>query len=196
MAKKARQRATKSRPSKDFVRPLTPTITKIVSGGQTGVDRAALDAAMELGIPHGGWCPRGRLAEDGKIPRKYQLQETDSRSYWVRTQKNVQDSDGTLILFRRAMTAGTALTKRFSIETRKPLFYVDLAATHKDVAHKDRVLRDLLLWLRLQHIQTLNIAGPRRSTAPGIHSAAKEFLLAVFRHCEVLSPEPHAVKSE
>jgi hypothetical protein len=180
MAKQTRQRATKSRPRTTVVQLHRPTIRKIVSGGQTGVDRAALDAAMELGLPHGGWCPRGRLAEDGKIPRRYQLQEADSRSYYVRTQKNVQDSDGTLILYRRMMTGGTALTKRFAEQMRKPLFYVDLAKSNEELA-----LRNVWLWLRLHRIETLNIAGPRRSTAPGIQVAAKAFLLTVFQQCEV-----------
>jgi hypothetical protein len=182
MAKQNRTPATKSRPRTTVVRLEPPTIKRIVSGGQTGVDRAALDAAIELGIPHGGWCPRGRLAEDGKIPRKYQLQEADSRSYYVRTQKNVQDSDGTLVLYRRMMTAGTALTKRFAEQMRKPLFYVDLAKSNEEFA-----LRNVWLWLRLHRIETLNIAGPRRSTTPGIQPAAKAFLLSVLRRCEVLS---------
>jgi hypothetical protein len=77
--------------------------SKIISGGQTGVDRAALDAAIELGIPHGGHCPRGRRAEDGRIPDRYQLTETDSAQYRVRTERNVLDADATLILCRGRM---------------------------------------------------------------------------------------------
>jgi predicted Rossmann-fold nucleotide-binding protein len=74
-------------------------IERLVSGGQTGVDRAALDVAIACGIPHGGWCPRGRISEAGPIPAHYQLTETDSFKYWVRTERNVIDSDATLILF-------------------------------------------------------------------------------------------------
>jgi len=193
MAKASSARIKKTRKQKTPVRLGPPLIAKIISGGQTGVDRAALDAAIAAGIHHGGWCPRGRLAEDGKIPRKYQLQETDSRSYWVRTQKNVQESDGTLILYRRAMTSGTALTKRFACELRKPLFYIDLAMCNQNNSHADLKMRDLLLWLRLRQIQVLNVAGPRRSTAPGIQTAAKEFLLELLRHCESLSQAAQAV---
>mgnify|MGYP003793290687 CR=1 FL=1 len=86
-------------------------IKKIVSGGQTGVDRAALDVAMQLGIPVGGWCPRGRRAEDGRIPDSYPLREASSVNYAKRTELNVRDSDGTLILSGGPLTGGTALTE-------------------------------------------------------------------------------------
>ena len=89
-------------------------IKKVISGGQSGVDRAALDVAIELGIPHGGWCPAGRRSEDGTIAPIYQLQETNSRNYAKRTEKNVLDSCGTLILYRHAISGGTALTQRLS----------------------------------------------------------------------------------
>lgn len=85
-------------------------VRRIVSGGQTGVDRAALDVAMQLSIEHGGWCPRGRLAEDGTIPSRYDLRETRSAKYHVRTERNVVDSDATLILYRKSLTGGTLLT--------------------------------------------------------------------------------------
>ncbi len=88
----------------------TLPIAKIISGGQTGVDRAALDVAIELELPCGGWCPRGRLAEDGTVPDRYPLQETRSAEYAERTERNVIDSDGTLIIATRPLTGGTALT--------------------------------------------------------------------------------------
>ena len=93
---------------------------KIISGGQTGVDRGALDAAIALGVPHGGWCPHGRLAEDGIIPARYQLRQTDSPEYHVRTEKNVQDSDATLILYRGEMKGGTKLTWQLAERHAKP----------------------------------------------------------------------------
>ena len=101
---------------------------KIISGGQTGVDRGALDAAMELGIPHGGWCPRGRTAEDGRIPDRYQLRETDSPDYSFRTEQNVLDSDATLILYRGRIAGGTELTLRLARQHGRPHLVVDLDA--------------------------------------------------------------------
>lgn len=95
-------------------------VKRIVSGGQTGVDRGALDAAIFLGIAHGGWCPQGRLAEDGTIPPRYELTETNSSKYPIRTQQNVIDSDGTLILYAGELQGGTSLTLRFARERNKP----------------------------------------------------------------------------
>ncbi len=81
-------------------------IRKIVSGGQTGADRAALDWAMSRGVPHGGWCPKGRRAEDGPIPARYCLQETEAANYLVRTEQNIVDSDGTVIFTLKAVLSG------------------------------------------------------------------------------------------
>lgn len=92
-------------------------VNKIVSGGQTGVDRAGLDVAIQLGIDHGGWCPKGRRAEDGRIPGCYQLAEADSDEYAFRTERNVVDSDGTLILFFATLRGGTELTYRLARST-------------------------------------------------------------------------------
>lgn len=99
---------------------------KIVSGGQTGVDRAALDTALELGLPCGGRCPRGRKAEDGPIPARYPLTETSSAEYAQRTEWNVRDSDGTLVLTRGQPTGGTALTIELAERLGKPYLVVDL----------------------------------------------------------------------
>jgi hypothetical protein len=186
---KAKERPEKSLQRTTLIHIAPPTVSKIVSGGQTGVDRGALDAAIELGIAHGGWCPRGRLAEDGKIPRKYQLQETDSWRYYIRTQRNVLDSDGTLILYRNVLRGGTALTRTFAQQAQKPLFYIDLASRNAPLA-----VRNLQTWLRLRRIQTLNVAGPRQSSAPGIQLAAKLLLLAVFCHTEAIARQPKPVK--
>jgi predicted Rossmann fold nucleotide-binding protein DprA/Smf involved in DNA uptake len=146
-------------------------IQKIVSGGQTGVDRAALDAAIELNIPCGGWCPKGRLAEDGVIDAKYPLTETPSADYAQRTEWNVRDSDGTLILTIAEPTGGTAFTIRVADEHGKPVQVVRL----KDGPEADRV-RGVLDWLEQNGIGTLNVAGPRESTSPGIYATALCFL--------------------
>src|SRR5262245_54833883 len=93
--------------------------TKIISGGQSGVDRAALDVALELGIPCGGWCPKGRRAEDGPLPDRYPLDETQTSFYPERTRRNVRDSDGTLILADGAAKGGTALTIELAEQMQK-----------------------------------------------------------------------------
>jgi len=111
-------------------RPKGPTLAlSIVSGGQTGVDRAALDAALALGLALGGWCPLGRRAEDGPIPRAYLLQETPTQDYAQRTEWNVRDSDATLILFRGRLTGGSARTAEHAARFERPLLTLDLDLT-------------------------------------------------------------------
>lgn len=146
-------------------------LEKVVSGGQTGVDRAALDVAIELSIPCGGWCPKGRRAEDGVIPGKYLLQESPTANYAERTALNVKDSDGTLILSRGSLRGGTALTKTFVERYRRPYLVVDLRAPTEQQVHD---------WLTENSIRVLNVAGPRESSQPGIARQATSFLRAVF----------------
>jgi hypothetical protein len=136
---------------------------KIISGGQTGVDRAALDFAIQRGYPHGGWCPKGRLAEDGAIPAIYHLRETESAEYEERTQRNVVDSDATLIVTReRELSGGTALTKFVADRHCRPVLVVyEGEAVHAAAAAISEFLKQ-------NHIRTLNVAGPRESQAPGI----------------------------
>lgn len=150
-----------------------PLVRKVVSGGQTGVDRAGLDAAIELGIEHGGWCPLGRLAEDRFIPTRYALRQTDSPSYAFRTEQNVLDSDGTLIITRGQLSGGTELTWHLCRRHARPVLVIDLA--------KNIDFAAIIAWLREHEIGQLNIAGPRESTSPGIQSAAKEMLMAVLQ---------------
>jgi hypothetical protein len=142
--------------------------TKIVSGGQTGVDRAALDVALGLGLPCGGWCPKGRRAEDGPIAPHYPLTETASTAYPHRTRLNVRDSDGTFTLTLGQPDRGTALTIDLARRMKKPLLVVDLDAP-ADVAAVGA-------WIRNQRIEVLNVAGPRESTKPGIYAKAARFL--------------------
>lgn len=148
-------------------------VDRIISGGQTGVDRGALTAAVELGIPHGGWCPRGRRAEDGIIPIQFQLSETESPEYHVRTRLNVEEADGTLILHRGLLAGGTELTRIFALRRGKPLLIVNL-----DQPHSFPAIRQ---WLIERQIRVLNVAGPRESSHPGIEQAARVFLDTLFR---------------
>ncbi len=145
---------------------------RIVSGGQTGVDRAALDVALELGLPCGGWCPRGRKAEDGPIDERYPLEETESAKYDVRTRRNVRESDGTLVLTIGEPVGGTALTVAVAEREGKPLLVLDL-----DLQPVAEHVRE---WIDLHRIQTLNIAGPRERMLPGIAELSAEFLREVF----------------
>lgn len=160
---------------------LKAKIDKIISGGQTGVDRAALDVAMELGVPCGGWCPNGRLAEDGPIPDRYPLQCTESSKYSPRTRLNVQESDGTLILTNGKLAGGTALTKSYAVRELKPHFVVNLESEND--------LDKTLAWLASARIQTLNVAGPRASSNPEIFGKACNFLRQLLLNCEITKVE-------
>jgi len=160
-----------------------PTVSKIVSGGQTGVDRAALDVAISLKIPPGGWCPRGRRSEDGGIADVYQLTETKSANYAVRTEKNVTDSDGTLILYRNRMSRGTALTASFTRRHLRPCLTIDISAMQSgesDDGWRASKVKEIRNWLVQEAIEVLNVAGPRESTSAGISADAHKLLLNVF----------------
>ncbi len=136
-------------------------IEKIISGGQTGVDRAALDVALEFDVPCGGWCPKGRKAEDGPIALQYPLVEVSSEAYAQRTEWNVRDSDGTLVLNKDELIGGTADTIVFARRYRKPCFIIDL-----ERPPDFPVVRE---WVQREAIRVLNIAGPRESKRPGIY---------------------------
>jgi hypothetical protein len=143
-------------------------IKKIISGGQTGADRAALDWAIQNAIPHGGWCPKGRRAEDGMIPERYRLDETPSRDYEQGTMWNVRDADATVIITQaRKLTGGTLLTCQFANLIGRPCLHVtpsdDWRETIKEFIDK-------------YSIQILNVAGPRRSDALGIEPFVYEVL--------------------
>jgi hypothetical protein len=146
-------------------------VQKIVSGGQTGVDRSALDVAIFLEIEHGGWCPKGRRAEDGQIPKIYRLKTTRSQNYAVRTERNVIESDGTCILYRKVTSGGTELTRRLAIKHQRPLICFDLASVGEAEPE------ELRCWVKSNGLQVLNIAGPRESTCPGIMKQAEQFLI-------------------
>lgn len=145
-------------------------ITKIVSGGQTGVDRAGLDWAISNGLTHGGWCPKGRIAEDGVIDSKYQLLEMDHGSYRQRTKQNVLDSDGTLIINIGALEGGTLATVKFTKQFSKPAYLLQLDV---DIVSE---IEEVNNWLQINNIATLNIAGPRESKRLGIYAMTLTFM--------------------
>ncbi len=148
-------------------------LQKVVSGGQTGVDRGALDAAAACGIDRGGWCPRGRRAEDGRIPDAYPLRETASSDYRDRTERNVIASDATLIIARGPLSGGTALTRDLAERAGRPYLVVDLAR-----GPQAETIRE---WLHAHDVRVLNVAGPRESQQPGIQREAHRLLTAVLR---------------
>jgi len=146
--------------------------SKIISGGQTGVDRAGLDVALELGLPCGGWCPNGRKAEDGPIDPRYPLKETSSPNYPHRTEKNIREADGTLVLTKGPVIGGTVLTVQLAIEYKKPYLIIDL-----DNKIDPLIARE---WGEKNKIKILNVAGPKESQVPGIHKQAVDFLKEVL----------------
>jgi hypothetical protein len=151
-------------------------IRKIISGGQTGVDRAALDVAFELGIAIGGWIPRGRRAEDGIVPSRYVgLEETDTRNYAERTRRNVRDSDATLVMTFGKPTGGTALTIEIAGTLGRPCLVVDLSDMDPEQAAVA-----VCTWLDQADPRVLNVAGPRLSKEPGIAAAARTVLRKVL----------------
>lgn len=170
--------AVSYRRPKRGLRPLPATrlclVERIISGGQTGVDRAALDFAIKHGLPHGGWCPRGRWAEDGAIENHYELNETPDTSCAQRTEWNVRDSDGTVILTVTArLTGGSALTRKLALLYGKPCLHL---ARDRDGDSAPAKLRE---FVRSRHIKVLNVAGPRLSTEPAAGSFTTEVLEAL-----------------
>ena len=145
---------------------------KIISGGQTGADRAALDWAFEHGVPCGGWCPAGRLAEDGVIPARYPLDEMIEGGYLERTRANARDSDGTLIVtLSPVLSGGSMETARFATELRKPCLHV-----HPSMDWKKALGR----WVRPRGTFVLNVAGPRASKEPCVGEFVQQVLNAMF----------------
>lgn len=143
----------------------------IVSGGQTGVDRAALDAALAIGWPCGGWCPQGRLAEDGVIPDQYPLTELKRGGYAARTRRNVEDSDGTLVIYFGRPSGGTALTEKYCRQTQRPLLSVNGNHTPPREA-----ARAIARFVRTHNITRLNVAGPRASGEPKAYDYTRKAL--------------------
>jgi hypothetical protein len=140
-------------------------IKKIVSGGQTGADHAALDVAIEHNIPNGGWILKGRLAEDNPLPDHYHLKEMPTSSYPARTERNVIDSDGTLIFSHCKLAGGSDLNRKFATQHGRSWLHIDLNQTdHTDAAAKIKE------WIIREEIEILNVAGPRASKDPQIYN--------------------------
>jgi len=154
-------------------------LVRIVSGGQTEVDRGALDAALDSGFPCGGWCPVGRKAEDGSIPDRYPVVELPGAGYAQRTRRNVEDSDGTLILYFGDVVGGTLKTLRLCGHLRKPVLTIDATAMLPSEA-----ARKTLDFIQREHIESLNVAGPRSSGAPEAHAYTQETVAGILRYCD------------
>ena len=143
----------------------------VISGGQTGVDRAALDAALDAGFKVGGWCPAGRRAEDGPIPDRYPLTETKSKQYRVRTRLNVRDGEATLIICEGEPTGGTALTVKFCQKLNKPFLVVSPSDS----------VDTTITWIKENDVKVLNVAGPRERDNVPVYKDAKAWLAGLFR---------------
>ncbi|HDP26398.1 MAG TPA: hypothetical protein ENN34_13285 [Deltaproteobacteria bacterium] len=165
-------------------------ITRIISGGQTGADQAALDAAIEAGIPHGGWIPLGRKTEDGPLSETYRLRELPSAEYPARTEQNVIDSDGTLIISRGELTGGSDYTRRMAVRHRKPWIHIDADTTSVDGA-----AAHIRAWVREHRIRVLNVAGPRASADPDIYAKTKTILRSFLHPCQENFRTDHSRKN-
>lgn len=150
-------------------------IKKLIAGGQTGADQAALDVAIKLGISHGGWIPKGRLTENGVLDDKYQLKEMETTNYNKRTEQNVIDSEGTLIISHGQLTGGSDYTRDMALRHNRPWLHIDL---NKTIAFQ--AARQIRSWLAEHEINVLNVAGPRASKDPAIYNATTDILETAF----------------
>ena len=164
-------------------------IRKIISGGQTGADQAALDAAIKLGIPHGGWIPEGRLTENGPLPDKYQMAEMPGPAYAQRTEQNVVDSNGTLIISHGDLSDGSAHTRKMAIKHHRPWLHIDLSKTP---AFKAAAL--ICSWIDENAIEILNVAGPRASKDDQIYPAVLKLIESVHYMELMNTAYPQAAK--
>jgi hypothetical protein len=146
----------------------------IISGGQTGADQAALDAAIILGIPHGGWLPKGRKTETGPLPLRYELRELDSNRYRDRTEHNILAADGTLIFSFGPLTGGSALTEALAIRHNRPFLHIDF-----ELIERRQAAALVEHWIRDKRLGVVNIAGTRASNEPRIYEAVYALLTGI-----------------
>lgn len=146
----------------------------IISGGQTGADQAALDAAIILGLAHGGWLPKGRKTEAGPLPLRYALKEMDSSRYRDRTEKNIVAADGTLLCSFGPLTGGSALTEALAIRHDRPLLHIDF-----DLIDHRRAVTLVEEWVGSLGLMMVNVAGPRASSEPRIYRAVFELVTMI-----------------
>ncbi len=156
-------------------------LEQIISGGQTGVDRSALDIAINHNVPCGGWCPAGRAADDGPIDSKYPLRETNEMDHTVRTGYNVKESDASILIFRGTLQGGTAYAVEMARHLHKPVRAIDL----DNPPGADEIAE----WIASNDIRTLHIGGQRESSSPGIYQQAYDYLDQCLRHYQTLIQE-------
>jgi len=150
-------------------------VKKIISGGQVGAGQAALDAAIKLGVPHGGWIQKGRKTQSGTLSEKYQLKEMPTASYKKRIEQNVIDSDGTLIISHGKPTGGSDYNRKMALLHKRQLLHIDLAQMNTLQAAKL-----INSWLALRHIKILNVSGSRTSEDPEIYKATMDILKSAY----------------
>lgn len=152
-------------------------LRKIISGGETGSDRGGLDAAMALGIEHGGWCPKGRRAEDGIIPERYRLEETPERGFAAMMRRNVEAADATIVLTGDKLTPGSRKTIQIAKAADRPVLHVRMAEAEKD---REGACNRIRAWLEDHEVEVLNVAGSRESKSPGLQGLVADFLVRVM----------------
>lgn len=152
-------------------------VRKIISGGQTGADRAALDWAIENQVLHGGYCPKGRLAEDGPIPTSYAMVETKTDKYPERTKLNVESSNATLVIVDAKLTRGSKLTVSHAEKKQKPVLAVFAAGAEQPT---EAQVAEVIAWLEKHDPMVLNVAGSRASTSSNVYAFTKALLDATL----------------
>ena len=151
-------------------------LKKIVSGGQTGADQGALDGALDLDFPHGGWISAGRKTENGPLSGKYRLRELVSPAYRDRTEKNVTDSDGTLIVSHDELTGGSALTRSLALKHHKPWLHIDF-----ELFSMSKAVEKVFSWIGANKIEVLNVAGSRLSSDSLIYEKTRSLVREIVK---------------